>query len=341
MVAFGLLYRVQPNKSLHLKNENCVGGKHSKLRLTELTTAKAVGEKLPLFVIGKSKKPRCFKHIKHLPCRYRSQKKSWMDSILFEEWVRQVDRRFTKEGRKIVLYVDNCPADPSTDNFVSTELIFLPLNTTLRLQPMDQGVIRSLKAHHKTMSIKKLIEAIEKKKPLLEFSILDTMQMLDLAWGKVTTKTVVNCFEKAGISKEKQSEALIDADNPFKDLQEQLDKLAMYNLEFFPEGATANDIVSVDDSLTSIESLMTDDAILCHVLDEEGSETEDDTDGISNEPVCPQSSDVRQALHLLQKYMLFSDNGKFIHECLNEVSVLVENELSAKLRQADIQSFFE
>ena len=74
---FGLFYRAQPNKSLHLKNENCVGGKHSKLHLTGLTAANAVGEKLPLFVIGKSKKPRCFKHIKHLPCRYRSQKKSW------------------------------------------------------------------------------------------------------------------------------------------------------------------------------------------------------------------------------------------------------------------------
>ena len=77
---FGLFYRAQPNKSLHLKNENCVGGKHSKLRLAGLTAANAVGEKLPLFVIGKSKKPRCFKHIKHLPCRYRSQKKSWKKS---------------------------------------------------------------------------------------------------------------------------------------------------------------------------------------------------------------------------------------------------------------------
>ena len=264
-----------------------------------------------------------------------------MDSISFEEWVREVDRRFSKEGRKILLLLDNCPAHPSIDNLVSTELIFLPPTTTSKLQPMDQGVIRLLKAHYKTMSIKKLIEAIEKKKPLAEFSIFDAMQMLDLAWGKVATKTVINCFEKAGISKEKQSEALLDDDDPFKNLQKQLDKLAVCNIEFFPEGTTANDIVSVDDSLTSTEPLMTDDAILCDVLDEEGSETEDDTDGLSNEPICPQFSDVRQALDVLREYMLFSDNGEFIHKCLNKISVLVENELSAKLRQADIRSFFE
>ena len=148
-----------------------------------------------------------------------------MDSILFEEWVLEVNRRFTKEGREIVLFVDNCPAHPSIDNLVSTELIFLSPNTTSKFQSMDQGVIRSLKAHYKTMSIKKLIETVEKKKSFPEFSILDAMQMPDVAWGRVATKTVVNCFEKAGISKEKQSEALLDGDDPFKDLQEQLDKL--------------------------------------------------------------------------------------------------------------------
>ena len=111
-----------------------------------------------------------------------------------------------------------------------------------------------------------MIETIEKKKPLPEFPILDVMKMLDIVWGKVTNKTIMNCFEKDGISKEKQSEALFHADDPFKDLQEQLKKLDVYNPKFFPEGTTANDIVSVDDSLTITEPLMTDDTILCGVL---------------------------------------------------------------------------
>ena len=40
---FGLFYHAQPNTPLHLKNENCVGSKHSKLRLTGLIAANAVG----------------------------------------------------------------------------------------------------------------------------------------------------------------------------------------------------------------------------------------------------------------------------------------------------------
>ena len=83
---------------------------------------------------------------------------------------------------------------------------------------MDQGIIRSLKAYYKALSVRKLINAIEKNKPLPEFSILDAMRMLDVAWGKVTAEAVGNCFVIAGISKEKQAAALLYADDPFQDL---------------------------------------------------------------------------------------------------------------------------
>ena len=84
---FGLFYQCLPNETLHLKSEKCSGGKSSKIRITGLAAANSVGGKLPMFVIVcKSKAPRCFKNVTSLPCRYRSQKKSWMDSTLFEEW---------------------------------------------------------------------------------------------------------------------------------------------------------------------------------------------------------------------------------------------------------------
>ena len=131
--------------------------------LTGLASANVIGEKLPMFVIGKTKLVRCFKNIKHLPCSYRTQKKSWMDSTLFEEWDREIDWQFTKEGRKIILLVDNCSAHPIIDNLIPIELIFLPPNTISKLHSMDNCVIKSLKAHYRTLSVQKLIDSIEKK----------------------------------------------------------------------------------------------------------------------------------------------------------------------------------
>ena len=63
---FGLFYQCVPNKS-----EKCSGGKLSKARITGMSLANAAGDKLPMFVIGKARKPCCFKNVKFLPCRYR------------------------------------------------------------------------------------------------------------------------------------------------------------------------------------------------------------------------------------------------------------------------------
>ena len=89
-----------------------------------MAEANAAGDKIPMFVIGKSQKPRCFKNVKFLPCQYRNQKKSWMDGTLFEERVQELDRKFACEGRSIALVIDNCPAHPPIENLKSIKLFF-------------------------------------------------------------------------------------------------------------------------------------------------------------------------------------------------------------------------
>ena len=61
---FGLFYQCLLDKSYQLKRGKCSGGKQSKIRITGLAAANAVGNKLP-------KNPRCFKNIKKFLCRYR------------------------------------------------------------------------------------------------------------------------------------------------------------------------------------------------------------------------------------------------------------------------------
>ena len=58
---FGLFYQCVPNKTYQLKSEKWSGGKLSKVRITRMASANAAGDKLPMFVIGKARKPRCFK----------------------------------------------------------------------------------------------------------------------------------------------------------------------------------------------------------------------------------------------------------------------------------------
>ena len=187
---------------MRMRGKKCSGGKHSKLRLTGLTAGNALGKKLHLFIKGKSQKPECFKHIKTFPSRYKGQKKSWMNGELFEEWAKEVDERFQREGRNIAMIMDNCSAHPNVEGLKAIELKLLPANTTSNTQPMDQGIIRSVKAKYRHLSARRIIRYLDSGMPLLTTSILDDMIMLVKAWNAVEEKTIVICFWKARISPE-------------------------------------------------------------------------------------------------------------------------------------------
>jgi hypothetical protein len=71
-----------------LATQQMSGKKKSKFRITLALACNADGsEKLPLFFIGKSKRPRCFRTSSpaSLGMYYRNNKKAWMTSELFEE----------------------------------------------------------------------------------------------------------------------------------------------------------------------------------------------------------------------------------------------------------------
>ena len=93
-----------------------------------------------------------------------------------------------------------------------------------------------------------------------------------------------------------------------------MDKLAVHAPEFFPEGTTAADVVSADDSVINTEPVMTNDEILFDMLDQDDHATEEGDDDTSYvQPSCPKSDEIRRALEVLREYMLFSENGECIH----------------------------
>jgi len=124
-----------------LINTDKVCGKFSKERITLLLCASSTGEKYQPLLIGK-KNPRAFKNIDFtkLKLTYRNNKKAWMNYQLFNEWLDTFNKRMIFEKRSILLILDNAPVHCHDTSLSNIELLFLPPNTTSKIQPLDQGV---------------------------------------------------------------------------------------------------------------------------------------------------------------------------------------------------------
>ena len=128
-------------------------------------------------------------------------------------------------NRKVLLIVDKCPAHPEIGGLKATELCFLPPKTTSITQPMEQGVILSLKAKYHSRIIQQIVKAIDASKSIPKVNILDAM--LTVCWEDVAEETVKECFTKSRISPKEKGNAQNDVDKLFIELRSNMKKLAL------------------------------------------------------------------------------------------------------------------
>ncbi|XP_055382621.1 tigger transposable element-derived protein 4-like [Condylostylus longicornis] len=247
-VETAVLYKVLPNQIIRLKGEKGFEETLPQERITVLVAANMTGtRKMELVVIGKSKNPRCFKNVNVLPVRYYNDKKALMTSIIFEKILKRWDTSLRKEKRKILLVIDDGPAHPQVE-LENIKLIFLPTSCKPIMQPLHQGVIKSLKLHFR----KQLILSAIKKKELKQsnkVTLLEGIQHLSCSWQQVTENSISNCFEKAGFTKWEL--ILPSADFNYDEDEAVLSELRLL-LNKFPHVSSLNDYIDVDkDLLTS------------------------------------------------------------------------------------------
>ena len=270
-----------------------------------------------------------------------------MDGNLFSEWVKKLDRKFAAQERKVALIIDNCPAHPSLEGLQAIELIFLPPNTTSKTQPMDQGVIRSLKAFYRASLIGRYIADIDQGKDPKLPNILEAMILLTAAWDRVSSVTLVNCFRKAGISSNHQLQSLADDDDPFKFLMEQVDELK--KLEGESVDFTVEEFLDADkDTLTcETQSLSAQEILLLPT--QPLNETNADTDAVDGENddeevdfvmTPPSNSEVLNALKVLQTTCLYHDVGEEMRKNVNSFGKLYEVSTIKNKKQKCITDLF-
>jgi len=150
----GLYFKMTPEYSLVASGEKTAGSKQSKERVTLLVCSNASGtKKIPLWMIGKFENPRGMP--KEKPLVYKANKKAWMNSAFFEEFTKKLDGMVSCDT---ALILDNASVHgiASDLELKHLKIIFLPPNTTSMTQPMDAGIIQTIKLRYRKALVGKV-----------------------------------------------------------------------------------------------------------------------------------------------------------------------------------------
>ncbi|XP_043368815.1 tigger transposable element-derived protein 4-like [Dermochelys coriacea] len=185
-------------------------------------------DKRPLFMIGKSKRPRCFpEDFRKLPLNYVSSANAWMTGEIFINWLKKWDRQLCWQSRKICLFLANCSIHPQGVVLTNIQLEFLPSNATSSMRPMAQGVIENMKGHYRSKITNRINVALDVDPNAGVQTVLKTVNLLDCvhlvaeAWQDVKPTTISNCFRKSRFvvpEEGMRDEGIAESDDPLNDV---------------------------------------------------------------------------------------------------------------------------
>ena len=359
----GFFWKATPVQTLSYKGEKCTGGKKSKDRVTAMVACNQDGsDKLPLLVIGKYARPRCLKNTNMdlLPVKYKSQKNAWMDNTLYEQWMREIDRRMKAAKRNILLIVDNCTAHVTVNGLTNTKVLFLPPNCTSKLQPADQGIIQNLKVHYRQTMVRRMLQCLDEGKAVEDINIKDALFMMAKAWDSVSTKTIANCWKKAGFP----GEVVEPSDDPFESDDEEAVAEDNDGLESLWErvGSYCPSVRNVDcqefalldhELVTSkqmSEAEATEEALDVVRTDKE--ESQDENEDSENEDCSIMerekvtASEANAAVRLLRNFVVSRDKaGAREKEILRYLSIMEDTflaiDVAGRKKQSTLKDFFK
>ncbi|XP_063587857.1 tigger transposable element-derived protein 4-like [Penaeus indicus] len=141
----------------------------------------------------------------------------------------------------------------------NVKVIFSP-NTTSKLQPMDQGVIKTVKAVYRKLLWKALLLKLEDcdsvTEIIREVSVLDAVNWIYAAWQQLPPVTIEKCFRKAGFTIDMDSDEGEDDDDDDLPLSELADLIKRASTQLGPKPVLdAEEFVDADDLLQTCETL--------------------------------------------------------------------------------------
>ncbi|XP_010419288.1 PREDICTED: CENP-B homolog protein 2-like [Camelina sativa] len=333
----GLFYRLQADHSLATKQLE--GKKQDKERLTVVICCNEDGsEKIPLWIIGKYAKPRCFKNVNmnSLNCHYRANKRAWMTSVIFEEYIRWFDQ--IMHGRRVLFVVDNCPAHPrNIEGLHNVELFFLPPNMTSKIQPCDAGIIRAFKMHYRRRFYREVLEGYELgQSDPAKINVLHAINFAVSAWTtNVHGETIANCFRHCKIRSRDAVSRNSEEESVCEDGMQELE-VVINNLSYRNKMDVNSllDYPGENDACSEVQSL---EEIVASVINVDEEAEDDNVEPL--EPVTRKEAIIAsRTLHNF--WMQIEKTTPGVFDAIRKIRDELQRDSNFKKRQTTLDSYF-
>lgn len=335
----GLFWKQSPSSGL--SSERRPGVKKDKNRITLVCCSNYTGSRrMPLWIIGKARQPRALRSVNltALGIQYRGNKKAWMVTLLMVEWLQSF---YSFVGHEpTLLLLDNFSAHhagvelaPPPEN---VRISWLPANSTSVTQPLDQGIISSMKAQYKRRWLQFMVQQYEQdNNPLESMNLYYALRWIAQSWQAVTDTTIYRCFRKAKIldqvSIQLPAEPEINLNHLYTEVQNTGRIQDMMSIQSFlnPIGED-NPPVGSEDPVDMLE-IISKHTNTVNDLEEEEEEVEYPQE---HEITIPGEKEALEAIRIVQQYQEHQEqatSGEIL--CLNQIQHKIFAQMAKSQRQ--------
>ncbi|XP_070211698.1 tigger transposable element-derived protein 6-like [Littorina saxatilis] len=266
-----------------------------------------------------------------------------MTSVIFKQWANKLNNKVRIQGRKILVFIDNCSAHPPMQ-LSNVSFVMLPPNTTSRLQPLDAGIIQNVKLLYRKSLLRHILFEMEKDAtstgPTLAKSVnlLHAVMWLKKAWQEVRVSTITKCFKKCGFSADDTTST--DPEEPEAESDE-VDAAVLLGEMTWEEFASVDDDAPVCPEVDPDLPTISDSQPSASEVQQEEEEEEEEEDEEDN-PVMNFAS-AASCTQYLMRFALANNFPDMADVLLNFDSQIKKEHLKRKSQasQTSMKSFFK
>jgi hypothetical protein len=117
----------------------------------------------------------------------------------------KLDKKFIQQKRNVLVMLDNCSSYPYI-RFESIEILFLPPNTTSKLQTLGAGIIRSFKQRYRNKMLEFVNELLDGNEDndlsdvIKHLTLLKAIYFMHSSIREIPNSVFINCFKECGVA---------------------------------------------------------------------------------------------------------------------------------------------